>query len=220
MEWYAISNATGKEVGNVYPQVESMAPGYDLKKPNSVHNIPFDKYPDFEPDLSYFVLVQKAKLTDVISLGYIIANGFLISEKLKTIFEKFKLPEHKYYPARVLHKNTLHNNYYWMHFAKDCKELIDFDQSIFKLTHPLPFFREDTNYISCENAEELKLEKQKETTHEIFIDKVKFNQEINLDMLFFDFPWRKFYINQTLINNFKDAKITGLQYDPLDGYFI
>lgn len=222
MEWYAISNATGKEVGNVYPQVESMAPGYDLKKPESVHNMPFDKFPDFEPDLSYFVLEKKAKLTDVISTGYIIANGFLISEKLKNQFEKFNLPEHRYYPARVLYKNTLHNNYYWMHFANDCTSLLDFDRSTFKLTHPLPFFREGIKHISAKNADELRLAKNAEASNEIFFDKIKLKKgaDPDLDMLFFDFPWRKFYINEKLMNNLTDLKITGFQYDPIDAEII
>lgn len=139
MSWYSFSASNDeKEVGE-YPQTDMMGPNYDLNAPNSVWNISNLKKLTFQPNLEYFILCKKAKVTDIISTATINARGFLVSEKLKNILSKFQLAEHCYYPAKLIHKKNIINNFFWLHFIKDNSHDIDFEHSTFKFMHPLPF---------------------------------------------------------------------------------
>lgn len=84
-----------------------MKPGYNYKAPNSVHALSKEtkKLPAYEPDLDYFILHNQAKPTYLLSVTPV-SGGFMVSEKLKQILEQFTLPLHKFYPAKVLHKNN------------------------------------------------------------------------------------------------------------------
>ena len=107
MQWYSISPSTNEKIIGTFPQTDGMGPGYNLRGANSVWNLPNLRKPDFEPDFDCFRLDKKAKLTDVISTAIINACGFIVSDKLKNIFDEFKLPPHIYYPVKILHKKGL-----------------------------------------------------------------------------------------------------------------
>jgi hypothetical protein len=120
------------ETGNAYPAVESY-PDYDFNAPNSVHKLNFREFPDFTPDIR-FKLAKGAKLCDMMGQATINANGFLISEKLKSIFEKANIVPHKFYPATIEAKGTLHQ-YYWVHLVwPDGQDYVDFKNTKFNVT--------------------------------------------------------------------------------------
>jgi hypothetical protein len=54
-------------IGRTYPQHQDMAAGYDYDAPDSVHQLPYDALPDFEPNFNTVVIHGHAKLTDLIS---------------------------------------------------------------------------------------------------------------------------------------------------------
>lgn len=210
MEWYIISNSKDDDIGSQYPQTEFMSPGYDLHKPNSVWNIPNAIFPAFEPDLDYFVLHKKAKLTDVISTGFISAAGFLINDKVKAIFEQFNLPAHKYYPAKVMHKNALYVNYFWLHFGEDNSELIDFQNSQFELLEL--GFPEEANPLSVNNIDDLiNIRKENSSIKKIHPLIITMNKN-NLDLFFFNYFWNKLYVNKKMHDAFSSSKVSGLQF--------
>lgn len=209
MEWFIIENSKEDDIGKEYPQTEFMRPGYDLHKPNSVWNIPNAKFPDFEPDLDYFILHKKAKLTDVISTGFISAAGFLINDKVKAIFEQFNLPDHKYYPAKVMHKNALYVNYFWLHFGEDNSNLIDFNNSQFELLEL--GFPEEAQPLSINNVQEL--EKIWKSNNIKTIKPLKIILlKTNLDFFYFKYFWREFRINTNIYNSLISEKISGLEF--------
>ena len=51
MEWYSIRTSTDEKVTGTHPQVDAMKSGYNIKKNDSVWNIPNLKMPNFNPDL-------------------------------------------------------------------------------------------------------------------------------------------------------------------------
>jgi hypothetical protein len=129
-QYYILKPAVGtKETGMAYPAVESFE-DYDFNAPNSVHKIQFNEFPDFTPDIR-FKLAKGAKLCDMMGQATINANGFLISEKLKAIFESSNTIPCKFYSATIENKGTIHQ-YYWVHFIwEEGKQLIDFPNSVF-----------------------------------------------------------------------------------------
>jgi hypothetical protein len=214
MEWYVLKVSTGDDIGKKYPQTDGMRIGYDFNKPNSIWNLHTGEFPDFEPDLDYFVLSSSAKLTDVISTGLITATGFIVSDKVKNIFNQFNLPAHKYYPTSILHKKVLHNNYFWLHFGEDNINLIDFKKSSFALKHPLPFFQKQVTAIKGLNLKEIIDMKSEHSPNELFPDNIKFVEVVNKSMLFFSFLWDSIYINSQLRDSLVNGRVTGLEIKP------
>src|SRR5688500_15759577 len=129
-EIFILQPATNtKETGSKFPPVESYD-NYNFKALNSVHNIKNREFPDFEPDIR-FKLRKGAKLCDLMGQATINAHGFLISPKMKSIFENTNIIPHLYYPATIESNEILHP-YFWIHFVwNESKELFDFENSYF-----------------------------------------------------------------------------------------
>ncbi len=131
-QYYILKPAVGtKETGMAYPAVESFE-DYNFNKADSVYNLDSDCFPDFVPDISY-KLAKGAKLCDVMEKSNISACGLLINEKVKEVLEQFNLVPHKYFPATIEDKGTVHQ-YYWVHFVwEDGINFLDFKNSKFKI---------------------------------------------------------------------------------------
>jgi hypothetical protein len=131
-QYYILKPAVGtKETGMAYPAVESFE-DYDFNKATSVYKLDSDFFPDFIPDISY-KLAKGAKLCDVMEKSNISACGLLINEKVKEVLEQFNLVPHKYFPATIEDKGTVHQ-YYWVHFVwEDGIKYLDFANSKFKI---------------------------------------------------------------------------------------
>jgi hypothetical protein len=152
MNYYILSNSTDEKVVGDIPQVK-MAPDYDFDKHNSVRSISRDNFPEFNPDLNFFVMTPKAKLTDVITVsGLISAKGFLINEKVKNILDKHNLVSHKYYQAKLYYKNQAFT-YYWWHVVSDLTPCIDYNQTSFIIKR---LFKIEVDNLTIPNAEGLK----------------------------------------------------------------
>lgn len=210
MQWYSISLSKDEKIIGTFPQTDGMGPAYNLKGPNSVWNLPNLRKPDFEPDFDCFRLDKKSKLTDVISTAIINACGFIISDKLKNIFDEFKLPPHIYYAIKILHKNEIISNYYWLHFTDDNTKDIDFSNSEFIRRDPL--FVNDFEKLGISNIEDLYNERKKSNLKHIFPAKLKI--AINPDFLLFGKFWNKYYISDTLRNKIKNCD--GFEFTMID----
>jgi len=122
--YYSIKNSTGKDVGNIFPQVSCL--NQDL-----AHSIQFDEFSNFDREI-LFKLEPKAKLTDVLSQAAISAYGFLVNNKVKQILEGFNLMEHRYYKCLVKDQNGVVHEYYWLHLSDPSLVLtIDYPKSKF-----------------------------------------------------------------------------------------
>jgi hypothetical protein len=132
-EYFIIKPAVGTlETGMAYPAVESYD-DYDFNATNSVHKLNYREFPDFEPDIR-FKLAKGAKLTDMLSQAAINANGFLINDKLRKVFEKLNSVPIKFYNAKVEHIGAF-NDYFWMHIVwPEGNTYVDFTETNFNIT--------------------------------------------------------------------------------------
>lgn len=210
MYWHSISISTDEKIIGTYPQTNGMGHGYNLKGANSIWNLPNLKAPTFEPDFDCFQLDKKAKLTDVISTSLISACGFIVNDKVKSIFDLFKLPPHIYFPVKILHKKDIITNYYWLHFTDENSINIDFKNSIFELTHPLPFFRTDSIILEGKEFDILTASKLANPDYKLFPKKVKLKRPQNIDFMVFDFLYQPFYASDDMIKAVNNNLITGL----------
>lgn len=132
MSYYIFKPAVNtSETGPVFPQVQKMRPGYNYKAPNSVYALSREvkQLPDYTPDLDYFIVNGKAKLTDLLSVS-VIHGGFLVSAKLKQVLQGFYLPTHQFYPARIEYKKNYYD-YFWMHIICNLTDQVDYVRSSF-----------------------------------------------------------------------------------------
>jgi hypothetical protein len=196
-----------------------MGPNYNFKAPNSVYALSKsrDKIPDFEPDLNYFVVQAKAKLTDLLSTAPI-TGGFLISDNLKSILEYYNLPLHKFFLASISYRKGFYN-FHWLHLVSNLTEFIDYPNSIFFVYQN---YRHNLGYVEIKSEEDYTLKKDKlkkdnpDKTITIWIEKIKFLADFKNDLdLFkigiFDNNW---YITERLRNAIFAANITGCEIVP------
>ena len=125
MKYYRIENdVESKAVGRKYPQLECKTLGY-------AHAIPSYGPCKMQFKLS-FDLVKGAKLTDVLKTLAISASGFIISERLRTLLESYKLERHEFIPVEIIDGKQTHN-YHFLHFyGLDMVHCLDYQQSIFR----------------------------------------------------------------------------------------
>jgi hypothetical protein len=226
MPYYILKPAVDTpETGSTYPQVQKMAPGYDYEANNSVYALSreVEKLPDYEPNLDYFIVHSKARLSDILSVATIY-GGFLISEKLKTVLEQFKLPTHKFYPARLQYKKQFYN-YYWMHIICNLTDYVDYPNSTFFVYHN---FSKNLGYINIASKDELiqKEENLKELnpgkTVAIWAERIVLSASFNrkLDLFKISNFDSRYYISESLQQAVVEAKITGCSITEATHLFI
>ncbi len=125
MNYYYLRNSL-KDAGSAPMQIKDMSNGYDFGAANSLRKLTFFTKPAFIPNLQYFVLAHKAKVTDFIQKSFISAYGFLISQKAKNIMVNFNLPQHIYFVAGVMYHKKMLGDYYWLHLLEEDTHLLPF----------------------------------------------------------------------------------------------
>jgi hypothetical protein len=91
-----------------------MGRGYNYDAPNSVHKLPYDSLPDFEPNFKTVIIHGHAKLTDLLSSAAIKNTGYLLSPRLRELLEQFALPLHRFYPVPMTHRKKRVGGYCWV----------------------------------------------------------------------------------------------------------
>lgn len=220
MSYYILKPATDTpETGSQYPQVQKMAPGYDYKASNSVHALSreFEKFPEYEPNLDYFIVHGKAKLSDLLSVA-VIHGGFLVSERFKNVLEQFNLAPHKFYPAKVQFRKQFHQ-YYWMHIISDLTDQVDYPKSTFFVYHN---YSKNIGYTEVKSKEEL-IQKEKSLrennpgkTLAIWSEKISLTSSFNraADLFKIGNFDSSYYISEKLKNKIISEKITGCYITP------
>jgi len=208
----------------VYPQIQKLKPGYDDKKPNSIYSYlkkSINGFPDEAPDLDGFIMHGYAKPTDFVS-NAITSSGFFIDQKVKSIFEKYNLPPHRFYLAKVIYKKKLLDDYFWCHTISNFTNLIDYPNSSFFI---YKHYRLDDGDIKINSLDDY-FEKKKQLQQDnpginitIWIKRIClypsfFNKKLDLFKIgLFD---TNFYISEALKDNLIQNNITGCEIEPTD----
>jgi hypothetical protein len=226
MLYYIFKPATNTtETGFVFPQVSKMRPGYNYGTPNSVHALSraVEHLPDYEPDLDCFVVDRKAKLTDLLSVS-VTYGGFLISPKLKGIFEQFNLPLHKFFPAKVSYKKELFD-YFWFHIVCNLTDQVDYSSSKFFTYYN---YAHNLGYVDIRSKEDLTKHRENikkdnpGKTITIWAEKIKMNEQFDKTLDLFEIGMfdANFYISKRLKDMIMELGVTGLSISPADNILI
>ena len=203
-----------QDTGPLFPQIQEMSKGYDYDAENSVDELAkfYDTLPSFEPNLDAFILHKQAKPTDFLS-NSLTSVGYLVSEKAKTLLSQFNLPEHKFYPASVLHKNEPLKGYYWLQIINDFRKFVDYGKSHFFIYQN---FSKNAGSIKIQSEQDY-LEKNSsirinDPTLCIWANKISFTDKFPSHLDFFALS--KFnsntFVSKKLSQSLMDHIITGL----------
>ena len=132
MKYYRLEREFRSEILGASAQSETMTEDYPYNAENSVWNLGYDK--DLVPNLDAIQLVKNAKLTDLLSCVTIPSfTGIVVSEAFKKVLERFNLPQHRFFPARVVNSrgNDVEYQYYLFRVVEYQNQCIDFDKSEF-----------------------------------------------------------------------------------------
>jgi hypothetical protein len=217
MIFYTIEFAANtSETGSTYPQIQKMSPGYDYNSPNSVYALDrkTTEFPDFIPNLDYFVLHNRAKLSDMLSASVLNTCGFIVSEKFKKLIEGFNIIPHQFYDANVYYKKEKHP-YYWMHIIGSIISYVDYKKSVFFAYHN---YSHNLGYISIDSFEDFVLKKEKikrdnpTKTVTIWAEKIYLNKNFDSALDFFQIGTfnSQYFISDRLKLKLQENNITGI----------
>ncbi|TWI93799.1 hypothetical protein JN11_04947 [Mucilaginibacter frigoritolerans] len=232
MQYYIFKESCAtEETGPVYPQIQRWRSGYDDDKPDSFYSYYLiakgGAFPDFIPNMDSLLLHGKAKTTDLLSFATSV-TGFMINKKLKMLFEQFVFPPHRFYQAKVIHKQVQINDYWFMHIISDYTDFVDYPKSAFITSG---FSNSEPKPITLMSKQDY-INKAKQLQDNSFIKKLPYrsinakkihlNEKFNKDLDFFQI--NRFDINFYMSQELKDAiirnGITGCDILPADNLII
>jgi hypothetical protein len=133
MEYYVLRVSLEDEViGTAYPQTvfknkKKLTPNPFLLANSCVEG---EYPPDNMPPFDYLDLQLGAKLTDIMTSPFL-GNGFLISEKLKRVFEQAGVTDCKYYDVKLYRQSAVIKDYFYFHSVSYYRGYVDFTKSSF-----------------------------------------------------------------------------------------
>lgn len=212
-KFYRIEDSTDlREVGT-FPQRGEMKIGLHIADPKHLFNqtdlvkLPADVY------IPTFRLRNKAKLTDVLSSP--INNDWIVSEKLKVLFERENIEGVQFVPIEIF-KNEELKNYFLLRPLRSSIEQIDFSKteiSIMKTTW------EEEKKVSVRNVQEfLALIEETKYPLSVKIKRPYIVQESNLKFFGIKYVYGvfPFFISKQFKDILFENKISGIRYMELD----
>lgn len=223
MEYFNFTYAVdSKETGSAYPQAEFKNPKKLDPNPFLLANMAIcGTYP---PDnllpFDYLELKRGAKLTDLMSSSFG-GNGFLMSAKLREIFENSCIKDYKFYDVILFNKDKEIKDYYYFHSASNLSEFIDVEKSKFYIGDILRNYIRDLEFTP-RNIEDLNKYKktlpfgEEKIAVEYFYLKSSFPFDLDLFQIN-EFNY-DFFINNRLKDKLEKAKVTGLKILPINNF--
>lgn len=176
--------------------------------------------PDFEPVFKPIKFERGSREVDIIKdyKGSIGGKGFVISKKVKQIFENSNLPKHKIYPLtynRKLNKDEyeqVHDLYFWIQFIfEDNYNWFDFSKTRFYLRQEIGSEFEN---IEIKDVDELKkyFEIADDRNMRVLFHEYLFNKNYKgQDIFYLHDIIRLPIISENLKNKLIENKVTGIE---------
>lgn len=214
MKYYLTSHILKKSITGTYGQTRPAPKGADrgwFGDPFNFTQIKRGEFPNFKPK-AYFELEEKGKYSDIVVIHNTDTKGFLVSSRVKNLWEKFNIFSCRYYPAQLVAENDEVRDYFLFHMAAHELEGINYDKTSFNNHDEILEDREDGTQIFGQKKLTNLIER---LGHNIWMNKIYFNPEFpNYDLFYLPFfmTGDKFFISQKLVDAMNNEKITGLKY--------
>ena len=169
-----------------------------------------------------FVFNKRAKNNDLISIVGIKNIDLQISNKLLSLFEKFKLPDYQIRKL-ILERGTKVFHYNLLHFLEPCDGIIDFRNSHFELQQGRKKL-EDITFQSFEDFEDkrkkeiLKNEISNDLSCSFRPKKIIIDHTPKYDLFLFKSVNNLVFANENIVSTINRENITGIAPLPLKDY--
>ncbi|MBN8833542.1 MAG: hypothetical protein ABS68_00815 [Niastella sp. SCN 39-18] len=218
MKYYRIGHSVKeKEIGK-FPQIKEGKYMFNVKDERYIGNSKYYlKKIDFSPLVPDLVLWKSAKPTDLLSANALgIIFGFVISNKLKEIFEKYNTDTVQFFKIDLYKKNILLDNYWFMKYCNISNEHINFsDSEIWEVENSFTKVKRKnvTDYNDFIEAKE-----KFSYPRSLHIFKIRINE--NTDKSFFVLSNIEggygLFVSENLKNKIENAGCTGIIFKELN----
>ena len=214
MKYFLTDIVLKKSITGTYNQTSPSPKNSDrswFPDPYNFTQIQFDEFPNFIPK-AYFELEEKGKYSDIVRIHNTHAKGFLISPRVKALWEDFNIFSCQYYPAKLASENGEIRDYFLFHMAAKDLPGIDFERSTFN--NEEEFLGIDDNDVW--HYGQKKINKLSERVGQnIILNKLYFTPNFPKYDLFY-VPYfmflDRFFISENLVKAMKKEKMMGLKY--------
>jgi hypothetical protein len=221
MKYFAIESSLNEEIMGKIPQIKEFIHHCDVEEEsNFIDKFVFEKI-EIQPILSNVVLYDNTKQNDLIdAYGHVGFDfGYLISDKIKTILDKFNCYGFQYFKTYIIHKNKKNDNYWQIKKYDFPYQYIDFEKTNFLFKDRDINRNVISNVMSFKNFDEFKLfVEQVRYPKWIFFKDVFFTKEMNLD--FFSLRYtdggHKGIVSKKLKIELEKNEITGIEFRPIE----
>ncbi|UBM57551.1 hypothetical protein LAG90_12055 [Marinilongibacter aquaticus] len=188
-----------------------------FNKPTNYTQIKFDEFPDFIPD-AYFELDEKGKFTDIIRISNTHAKGFLVSPRVRELWNDFILLDHQYYPATVVAESGEKRDYFLFHMAAQDIKGLDYEKSVFNDCKQLIQTNDDGSQVFVETKIGRLIERILPTKppRSLALKKLYFDEKFpGYDLFYIPFfmVLEDFFISERLATVMQREKMTGLVFE-------
>jgi hypothetical protein len=205
MIFYKMESKFGKEVGNTYPQSQSVKSEINVN--SSIHLLnQWGKFPEnvYIPDS---VLDSKAILTDLISSSPIYQK--IVSDKLKNILFSYRKIGIQFFSTNVLSREKK-TNYWLLNEYEYDYEFVDYSNSEIIRSND-----DAKTVLKIKSANEFIEKKQlfEKVNDSIWIEKLHLIKDINKDILFLDkVSGSNIYLSQKIKDEIESKRCTGIEF--------
>ena len=188
------------------------------EEPRFIGNINHEKI-DFEPFLADLELFSSSKLNDLIIDSGPVTKKLIVSNKLKSILEKFRKSGMQFFNVKVFHKNNVFNNFWILNMYQTDMNFIDFGNSVFFETENVFKYKNEIKINSFEEFIMFKNDiENKGFPHGFIIDRIKLKENTTSDFFCLQYVEGgvKYIVSEKLKKEIEDCGCTGIEFMPIE----
>ncbi|MCE3229451.1 MAG: hypothetical protein K0S32_4002 [Bacteroidetes bacterium] len=214
MDYYLFRNDVDtEETGEAYPQVVFNNPKKINPNPVLSANKVFEgEYPPKKLVFDYLELNDGANFTDLMSSS-LHGNGFVMSDKLKTIFEESNLKDYRFYKIKLFEGEKEIKGYWYFHSASNLRDFIDYKKSTFYIGDIIGEPIRDLGFTPNSFTELELFQKTLPYAEESVWPKqifLKHTFPFNLDLFKLNAYNYDFFVSKRLVDKMKKYNVTGV----------
>ncbi len=221
MTYYTLHNSLDEESLGKIPQVKKVIHNcHTGNNENFIDKFPFQKIKN-SPILSNVVLYNEAKQTDLISVSSIgfTYGSVLISQRLKSLLEKYSFFGIDFFPTSLIHKQKTVDTYWQTHIYDTGLNFIDFRKTDYLLKD-----RDENRKVikkclgQMSKNDFIKLRETIRYPKMLFFNHISFINEMNCDYFFIRNLENIGYgvVSENLKNEVEKNSFTGLRFKRIN----
>lgn len=187
------------------------------EEPKFIGNINHEKI-DFEPYLLDVELFSSSKINDLIIDTGPVTKKLIVSNRLKSILERYRATGMQFFKINIFKKNILFNDFWILNMHEVNMEFIDFEKTIFVVRKRKAggTFLENINVNSIEDMHVML--KDENNYVQLFIERIVIRENISSDFFCLQYVEGgiKYIVSEKLKNEIEVEGCLGVEFMPVE----